>query len=142
MSVALHRASAVTDLTKKALAFDMPGLRADGMDVLAVQEAVASCVARAREGAGPSFLVADCYRYYGHSRSDPRVYRTREEEKAWRDRDPILCFSRKMIERAILSEADVTAADEETTREIDDATEYAIASPWPEPGELYADLYA
>ncbi|MCM8769536.1 MAG: thiamine pyrophosphate-dependent enzyme [Candidatus Omnitrophica bacterium] len=142
MSVSVKRASAVQDLSKKALAFDMPAETVDGMDVLAVRESVSRRVNQARSGQGPSFIVANTYRYYGHSRSDPRVYRTREEEKFWRERDPIPNFSRKMIEQGILSQEEVTQLEEQVKQAIEEATEYAIDSPWPEPEELYTDLYA
>ncbi|HDD64906.1 MAG TPA: pyruvate dehydrogenase (acetyl-transferring) E1 component subunit alpha [Firmicutes bacterium] len=141
MSVSVERASAVKDLTKKALAFDMPAENVDGQDVLAVREVVSKWVNYAREGKGPSFIIANTYRYYGHSRSDPRVYRTREEEKFWKERDPIKIFSNKMIDRGILTEEEVKNLEEEVEKEIEEATEYAINSPWPEPEELYTDLY-
>ncbi|MCD6407496.1 pyruvate dehydrogenase (acetyl-transferring) E1 component subunit alpha [bacterium] len=141
MSVSVERASAVKDLTKKALAFNMPAENVDGQDVLAVREVVSKWANYAREGKGPSFIVANTYRYYGHSRSDPRVYRTREEEKFWKERDPIKIFSNKMIERGILTEEEVKNLEEEVEKEIEEATEYAINSPWPEPEELYTDLY-
>jgi len=141
MSVSVERASAVKDLTKKALAFDMPAENVDGMDVLAVRETVKKWVDYAREGKGPSFIVANTYRYYGHSRSDPRVYRTKEEEKYWKERDPIPNFSKKMIEEKILTEKEVKKIEEEVIKEIEEATEYAIESPWPEPEELYKDVY-
>lgn len=141
MSVSVERASSVKDLTKKALAFDMPAENVDGQDVLAVREVVSKWVNYAREGKGPSFIVANTYRYYGHSRSDPRVYRTREEEKFWKERDPIKIFSNKMIDKGILTEEEVKSLEEDVEKEIEEATEYAINSPWPEPEELYTDLY-
>ncbi len=141
MSVAVHRASAVTDLTKKGLAFDIPGENVDGMDVLAVRETVGKWAEHARQGKGPALVVGATYRYYGHSRSDPRNYRTREEEKFWKERDPIVNFSRKMIEKKVFTEADVNAIEEDVRLRIEAATDFAIKSPWPEPEELYTDLY-
>jgi len=141
MSVSVSRASAVCDLTKKGIAFDIPSENVDGMDVLAVREVVSKWVNYAREGKGPSFIVANTYRYYGHSRSDPRVYRTREEEKFWKERDPIVNFSKKMIERGIFTEEEVQNLEKEVINEIESATEFAINSPFPEPEELYTDLY-
>lgn len=142
MSVAVERASSVKDLTKKALAFGIPSESVDGQDVLAVREVVGKWVENARKGNGPAFIVSNTYRYYGHSRSDPRVYRTREEEKFWRERDPILIFSSKMKEMGVLTEEEIKEIDELTDKEIEEATEYAINSPDPEPEELYTDLYA
>jgi pyruvate dehydrogenase E1 component alpha subunit len=141
MSVSVERSHAVKDITKKALAFDIPAENVDGQDVLAVREVVGKWVNYAREGNGPSFVVANTYRYYGHSRSDPRVYRTREEEKFWRERDPIIIFSNKMKEQNILTEEEINAIEEEVRKEIEEAVEFAINSPYPEPEELYTDLY-
>jgi pyruvate dehydrogenase E1 component alpha subunit len=141
MSVSVERSHAVKDIAKKALAFDIPAENVDGQDVLAVREVVGKWVNYAREGNGPSFVVANTYRYYGHSRSDPRVYRTREEEKFWRERDPIIIFSNKMKEQNILTEEETNAIEEEVRKEIEEAVEFAINSPYPEPEELYTDLY-
>jgi pyruvate dehydrogenase E1 component alpha subunit len=141
MSVSVERSHAVKDITKKALAFDIPAENVDGQDVLAVREVVGKWVNYAREGKGPSFVVANTYRYYGHSRSDPRVYRTREEEKFWRERDPIIIFSNRMKEQNILTEEEINAIEEEVKKEIEEAVEFAINSPYPEPEELYTDLY-
>jgi pyruvate dehydrogenase E1 component alpha subunit len=141
MSVSVERSHAVKDIAKKALAFDIPAENVDGQDVLAVREVVGKWVNYAREGNGPSFVVANTYRYYGHSRSDPRVYRTREEEKFWRERDPIIIFSNKMKEQNILTEEEINAIEEEVRKEIEEAVEFAINSPYPEPEELYTDLY-
>ncbi|HOL67754.1 MAG TPA: thiamine pyrophosphate-dependent enzyme [bacterium] len=142
MSVSVKRASAVEDLSRKALAFDMPAETVNGMDVLAVREAVGRRVEEARNQFQPSLVVANTYRYYGHSRSDPRVYRTREEEKFWKERDPIPNFASRMIEQGVLIEQEVTELEEQVRQSIEEATRYAIDSPWPEPEELYTDLYA
>ena len=142
MSVAIARSSLLEDHAKRAVAYDMPGGTVDGQDVLAVRDAVAACAERARAGRGPSLMVANTYRYYGHSRSDPRAYRTREEEAYWRDRDPIKLFSAHCIKTGILSKAEVQALDDSTTEDIERATQFAIDSPMPDPSELYTDVYA
>ncbi len=142
MSVSVQRACAVKeDISKKSLAFDIPSETFDGQDVLAVRETTGKWIEHARSGKGPSFLVANTYRYYGHSRSDPRNYRTREEEKFWRERDAIKLFSKKMAEQGVLKEDEVKEIEELVTKEIDEAVDYAINSPLPEPEELYTDLY-
>jgi pyruvate dehydrogenase E1 component alpha subunit len=142
MSVSIHRATAVNDLTKKSLAFDIPSESVDGMDVLAVKDVVKKWVDYVRSGKGPCFIVANTYRYYGHSRSDPRVYRTKEEEKFWKDRDPIMTFPKNMIETGVFTKEESASIEKKVEKEIEEATEYAINSPYPEPEELYTDLYA
>jgi pyruvate dehydrogenase E1 component alpha subunit len=142
MSVSVERASAVRDFTRKAAPYDMPSEYADGMDVLAVKDAVAKYVNFAREGKGPSLLICNTYRYYGHSRSDPKNYRTREEEKQWQDRDCIKAFGGKLVAQKVLTENEIGKLDAEVRGEIEEATKFAIDSPLPDNSELYSDLYA
>jgi len=142
MSVAIARSSRLEDHAKRAVAYDMPGGTVDGQDVLAVRDAVAACAEQARAGRGPSLLIANTYRYYGHSRSDPRAYRSREEEAYWHQRDPIKLFSEHCIKTGILSKSEVQALDDSTTGDIERATQFAIDSPLPDPSELYSDVYA
>jgi TPP-dependent pyruvate/acetoin dehydrogenase alpha subunit len=142
MSVAIARSSRLEDHTKRAVAYDMPSAEVDGQDVLAVRDAVAACAQRARGGRGPSLLIANTYRYYGHSRSDPRAYRSREEEAYWRDRDPIKLFGAYCVKAGILSENQVQELDDSTTEDIEQATQFAIDSPMPDASELYTDVYA
>ena len=87
-------------------------------------------------------MIANTYRYYGHSRSDPRAYRTREEEAYWKDRDPIKLFSAYCTDIALLSEKEVQALDAATTEDIAQAIRFAIDSPLPDPSELCTDVYA
>jgi pyruvate dehydrogenase E1 component alpha subunit len=141
MSVSVERACAVHDLTKIALAFDMKYDCVDGQDVMAVRETAGKWIEHARKGEGPSFIVANTYRYYGHSRSDPRNYRTREEEKFWRERDPIKLFANKMTGQGVFTEQEIKELEEFVTKELDEAVDYAINSPYPEPEELHSDLY-
>ncbi len=142
MSVSVERASAVTDLGKRAAAYDIPSETVDGMDVLAVREAVDKWVDYSRGGKGPSMVVCNTYRYYGHSRSDPRAYRTREEEKEWRDRDCIKVFGRKCVDNKILTQKQVDGIEKEVAGEIEAAVKFAVDSPYPAPEELFEDLYS
>ena len=87
-------------------------------------------------------LVANTYRYYGHSRSDPRAYRTKKEEAYWRDRDPIKLFGAYCNEIGLLSEQEVKDLDALTTKELAQAITFAVESPDPDPSELYTDVYA
>ncbi len=143
MSVSVKRACSVKDdLKKRALAHNMPADEADGQDILAVKDTIEKWVDYARKGKGPSLVICHTYRYYGHSRSDPRVYRTKEEEKYWQGRDPIKLFSNSCIKNKILTKKEVDKFDKEVTDEIDYAVDFAIKSPDPEPEELYTDVYA
>jgi pyruvate dehydrogenase E1 component subunit alpha len=113
------------------------------MDVLAVREAVARAVARARKQKTPALLEADTYRYRGHSMRDPAgaVYRTKEEVEREKLRDPIVLFREKMLAADVLSEADVRAIEKDVNDRVDEAVAFADASPEP-PGEaLFTDIY-
>jgi len=141
MSVCINRACSVKDFRKRAAAYDMPADIVDGMDVLAVKEAAIKWINYVRSGNGPCLLVCNTYRYYGHSRSDPRVYRTKEEEKFYKERDPIPNFAKICIQNGWLTEQEVKDIESQVTKAIEEATDFAIKSPLPDPEELYSDLY-
>ena len=142
MSVPLAKAAAKVDLADRAYAYDMPGVVVDGMDVVAVREAVGHAVERARQGRGPSLVQCQAYRWYGHSRSDPRVYRTKEEEAAWKARDPIPNFAKRLVERGTCTQAEIDALQEQVEKAIDQATQFALDSAMPPAEELEKFVYA
>ena len=85
------------DLHRRAASYDIPGVVVDGMDVLAVQSTIATAVARARAGEGPSLIEAKTYRFAGHSRADTAPYRPDGELEAWQKRDPLLVTREAII---------------------------------------------
>ncbi|MGQ9632046.1 MAG: thiamine pyrophosphate-dependent dehydrogenase E1 component subunit alpha [bacterium] len=141
MSAPVRLVSSAIDLAQRAQSYNIPGVVVDGQDVMAVKEAVSEAVERARRGEGPSFIECKTYRYYGHSRSDPRVYRTREEEREWHNRDPIQLFGRQLIEAGIITEEEFKEIDRQAQADIDEAEKFALESPFPDPKELCEDLY-
>jgi pyruvate dehydrogenase E1 component alpha subunit len=142
MSVSTKRACAVRSISDRASGYGMPGAAVDGQDVLAVREAVAEAVARARAGEGPTLIEAQTYRYYGHSRSDPRKYRTREEEEHYRtQRDPIELFKRRLLDEKVASAGEIEAVEKAVKEAIEAATKFALDSPYPDESELYDFLY-
>jgi len=142
MGTALRKSSALLDIHKKAAAYDMPGERVDGMDVFAMREATARAVAAARAGEGPTLLEAICYRFRGHSMADPVLYRKKEEEQAWRTRDPITTLRARLEARGLLSAQEYAALEREVLAVIEEAVRFAEESPEPAPEELYTDVYA
>ena len=135
-STPYRRVSLVEDVAARAAAYGVPGRIVDGMDVLAVHVAASEAVADARAGNGPTLLECKTYRFVGHSRSDARGYRARDEEAEWKERDPVARL------RAELPE-DVAAAIEVAIEGVlDDAVEFARGSPDPDPEELPGDVYA
>jgi pyruvate dehydrogenase E1 component alpha subunit len=141
MGTALARHSAVTDLSHKAEGLGIPGVRVDGMDVLAVRETVAEHIRMAREDHKPTLIEAFTYRYRGHSAADPEVYREKEEVEEWQRKDPIESFAERLIKEKVLSGEDVDAIREEADRTVTDAVAFADDSPEPPLDSLYDHLY-
>lgn len=142
MSVPIHKAAAKLDIADRACAYGIPGEVVDGMDVLAVRDAVGRAVERARRGEGPSLIECQTYRYYGHSRSDPRVYRTKEEEALWRQRDPIGIFSARLLQEGIATQEELDAIEAKAREAVRIATDFAFSSPFPPVEELELYVYA
>ncbi len=141
MGTSVERHSAQTDLSKKAEGYGMPGERIDGMDVMAVREAVAEGIRLAREERRPTMVEAFTYRYRGHSAADPEVYREREEVEEWQEKDPIETFARRCIEAGVLGEREVQEVRDKAEEEVAAAVEFADASPEPALDTLYENLY-
>jgi 2-oxoisovalerate dehydrogenase E1 component len=142
MSVPWAKASKLPNIADRACAYGIPGVVVDGMDVLAVRAEVARAVERARRGEGPTLIEAKTYRWFGHSHSDPRAYRTREEEAAWKARDPILLLKRKMEALNYLTEAEYEELEKAVQAKLEAAMAYSNASPEPDPSEVETDVYA
>lgn len=148
MSVPFHkrsvedagRASRIEHVADRASAYGMSGEIVDGMDILAVREAVSRAVERARKGE-PSLIEAKTYRWFGHSISDQRIYRTKEEEQEWKSRCPILRFRAKLLEKDVLTEAELDKIEYTAFETIEKATKFAMDSPCPDVSELYDDVY-
>ena len=143
MGTAANRSSALTDYYKRGQY--IPGLKINGMDVLAVKAAVQYCRQYAREGNGPLVLEYVTYRYGGHSMSDPgTTYRTREEVQRMRStNDPIAGLKQKLIEWDVTSEDELKQIDKEARKHVDDEVAEAenMAVPDPTPKILFEDIY-
>jgi pyruvate dehydrogenase E1 component alpha subunit len=142
MGTAVKRASAVTEIWKKACAYDMTGESVDGMDVLAVRRVADQLVAQAREKHEPSLLECVTYRYRGHSMSDPDTYRGKDEIKQWQGRDAILGLGDHLQKQKMASASELQKIDEAITGEVEAAVKFADESPEPDLKDLYRDVYA
>jgi pyruvate dehydrogenase E1 component alpha subunit len=141
MGTSIDRSSSTTDLSQRGASFGIPGEQVDGMDVLAVRDAAARAVKRAREGGGPYILEVKTYRYRGHSMSDPAKYRTKEEvDEVKKTRDPIE-HVKVLLEQAKATEDELKAIDNEIKAIVAEAVQFAQESPEPDPSELYTDVY-
>jgi len=141
-STPFAKAFAIENVADRAVAYGIPGVVVDGNDVLAVYEVAAAAVARARQGDGPTLIECKTYRLCGHSRSDPRTYRTREEEDVWKEREPIARFQRQLLAQGFASQEQLQGISREVEATIVDAISYAESGPLPEAAELYTDVFA
>lgn len=142
ISMHISNAVAIEDLAERGDSYGIPGVAVDGNDVMAVYEATREAVARARCGEGAAMIECKTYRWRGHSRSDPRVYRTREEEDAWKKSCPIKRFKDYLLRTGTANENEVLAVEQDVVREIEDAVRYAESSPYPTEDEILEDVYS
>jgi len=131
------------DLTKRTEGFGFKGIAVDGNDVLAVYEAAQDAVEKARNGGGPSFIVANTYRIHGDTIGDPLTYRKPGEVEIWKDdnHDPILRFKEYLIKEEILPEDGCMSIEKEARAVIQKAVEFGMNSPLPRVDALLEDLY-
>ena len=144
MGTAWERVSSLYDISQKAHAYDMPSAVADGMDVLRMRQVMKEAVDRARKDRIPTLVEARCYRFMGHSMSDPvhGVYRTKEEVEEHKEKDPIRRFIEDLEDAGMLTDEELKAMDEEIRKEVEDAARFADESEDPPADALYEDVYA
>ena len=135
------RASNIIDIAERAYAYNIPAMIVDGQDVVAVYLAVRSAVTSARNDMTPVLVEAKTYRWYGHSRSDPREYRTKEEEKAWHEKDPITVLSERLLTDKLCTQQELDAIKDKAFNTIETSTKFGIDSPWPNPADVDKDVY-
>jgi pyruvate dehydrogenase E1 component alpha subunit len=129
------------DIADRAAGYGMPGVTVDGLDVFAVYEAAGEAVARARRGEGPSLIECKTYRYHGHFEGDTITYRTKEEVDAYRSRDAIQALRHSIVKRGIAGDEELDEIDNKIRERIEDAWQFAEASPLPAPEETLTDVY-
>lgn len=127
MGMALARAEAETDLSRKAAGYRMPGVAVDGMDVVAVESAARNAIAQIRSGNGPQFLECRTYRFRAHSMFDAQLYRAKDEIEAWRRKGPIVRFQGWLQASGLIDEEEVMRIEAEVDAEIAAAVAFAEA---------------
>jgi pyruvate dehydrogenase E1 component alpha subunit len=141
-----HMSEAIAgEIGARATAFGIPVEDVDGQEVQAVYLAATRAVARARAGAGPTFLNCHTYRFHGHHVGDVdrRYYRSKEEEERWRDtRDPVKLAAAWVTSGGMAKASRLDQIDEEVQAEVRSAVEFALNAPFPDPGEVTKDVYA
>lgn len=142
MSTPTARGLANPHIADRASAYGITGVSVDGNDFFAVRDCVAQHAAVCRAGQGPVLLECVTYRLSGHSRGDPRVYRSREEEAAAWENDPILRLETRLKADGTLTDATAKTLREKAQACVDDAIRFAESSPLPDPASLQEDLFA
>ena len=142
MGTSVARTTNMLDIYKIGLGFDMPCAPVDGMDPVAVHNAMDEAVSRARRGEGPTFLEMRTYRYKGHSMSDPAKYRSKEEVEEYKAKDPIESVKETILRKKYANEAWIEEINEKVKAIVDESVRFAEESPLPEAQELYTDVYA
>jgi TPP-dependent pyruvate/acetoin dehydrogenase alpha subunit len=132
----------IENIADRAAGYGFPGVVVDGNDVLAVREVAAEAVARARAGEGPTLVEAKSYRVTPHSAATKTDLRPPEELDAWRAKDPILRFSRLLADEHGFEPARLEEIEAQAKRDVEEAVEFALASPRPEPEAALEDVYA
>ncbi len=132
----------IEDIAGRAASYGIPGKVVDGNDVFDTMNGVSEAVERARNGEGPSIIEAKTYRSKGHSKSDAKKYRTREEEKEWLLRDPIKLMAEVMIEEGIFTQQEADQIKADAKKEVEESVEFAKNSPEPTLDALMEDIYA
>ena len=141
MGTSVERSSAETELYKRGSSFEIEGIQVDGMNVLEVRDAAAKAIKHARDGKGPMILEMKTYRYRGHSMSDPAKYRSRDEvTKTRSERDPIDWARARLLENKWADEGALKAIDKEIKEIVQDAADFSLESPEPDPSELWTDV--
>ena len=131
----------VQKLSDRAVAYGIPGVTVDGNDVLAVLDAAAEAVARARAGGGPTLVEAMTYRITGHSRRDPCNYQPAEERAEALRREPIGRLAAHLLSEGLADQSALDAIRQDVDAEIEHAVESAVAAPDPAPEEALEGLF-
>jgi 2-oxoisovalerate dehydrogenase E1 component alpha subunit len=143
ISVPQRLQMAIDNVADRAAAYGFPGVVVDGTDVLAVYQTVHAAAERARNGDGPTLVEAKLYRFNPHtSDDDDRTYRSPDEVKAWRARDPLLLFEQRLMEAGVVDDDTLATIKKQVRAEVDAATDAAENAPWPDPATYDQHVYA
>jgi TPP-dependent pyruvate/acetoin dehydrogenase alpha subunit len=140
-STSFKTAFAIEHVADRAQAYGMPGLIVDGNDVQAVYERSGEAIERARHGGGPTLMECETYRLCGHSRSDPRTYRAKDEEALWQEKEPIGRLAATLERLGLATDEQLDQIEEEVVAVVDEAVAYAESSPDPEPADTLEDVF-
>lgn len=141
MGTALERHQSQTDIALKAAGYNVPAETVNGMDVRAVERAVAMATEHVRTSGGPYLLECRTYRFRAHSMYDPELYRSKEEVEEWKKRCPIKTFEAELREAGEISNTEIAEMEKAIEAEIAEAVDIAEAGPWEPVEDLLKDVY-
>jgi TPP-dependent pyruvate/acetoin dehydrogenase alpha subunit len=142
VSVPASESLSVPQVADRASAYGMPGVVVDGMDPVAVFEAVNTAVERARAGDGPTLIEAMTYRFRGHYEGDPQTYRSKEEVREWEAKDPLLTYPRRLVEQGIATTEWLEQVRVDVAAEVESAAQRALLGTKPHPSRIFEYVYA
>lgn len=140
MGTQVERSSAEKDLTKRGSGYAMPHYAVDGNDLDIVIAEFSKAKERTVTGLGPSFIVANTYRFRGHSMSDPLKYRSKEEAENAKLRDPITLYADRLKNAGLVNEQQLQEIEQSVAEEVDQATKQADADPFPALEDRFNDV--
>jgi len=144
ISVPMKKSTPIENVADRAVAYGIPGIIVNGMDVIAVYEAFREAAERAKAGKGPTLIECKTYRFRGHFEGDPKgggIYRSEEEMTEWRSKCPIFAFKAKLIESKTFTEKEAQEIEQKIVKEIEEATEFAKDSPYPSASEVKHNVF-
>lgn len=143
MSGNINKMTNIENISIRAKSYGIPGVTINGSDLYEIIQVTDEAVQRARNGEGPTLIEAKTYRWKGHSRSDARKYRTREEENEWKThRDPIKLFEESLLADGIATETELKELKTKVIKRVEESVAFAESSPAPSLDTLEEDVYA
>lgn len=135
-------ASACTKISDRAAGYNIPGVTINGNDVVEVYQTVGEAIERARNGEGPTLIECETFRIQGHGISDPQIYKTEEEKNLpFTDEECINKFEQYIKKHQLLNEGEMDQINQSIAEAVEKALQFAVESPYPDPEELYSDVY-
>lgn len=137
-----HYSSSCKSIADRATGYNIPGIKIDGKDVLAVYQAAEEAIQRARKGEGPTLIECVTYRNYGHFEGDAQKYKTEQEKAEHKhEKDAIMLFKQQLLDQRLFSEKELAAVEGNVEEAINQAVKFSEESPYPNPSELLTDVY-
>lgn len=134
--------SSCKKIVDRAIGYNIPGIRVDGKDVLAVYQAAEEAVQRARRGEGPTLIECVTYRNYGHFEGDAQKYKKEQEKEEHKhEKDAIIQFRKYLIEQQLVAEKELVSLEGSVEEAIEQAVKFSEESPYPDASELLKDVY-